>query len=822
MIMRGHTRFERAIAILIGILIAVSGRATGADCDGNGLYDADEIAAVPSLDCNENGILDSCDLEVADQFSFETRVGHRVQRGASSVVIADVNGDGELDFAVANELDNSVSLFGWRGVREYDLDRHYPTGETPRAITSGDFNGDGHIDLATCDWRDGAVSILYNLGPGLFAPPFAIGIGGASRPIDLASGDINRDGAIDLVTLNEGQDDLTILLNADHAGFGVPRRQEAGRDLQAFELVDVNDDEILDLVVISHGSTSPVRTGAITVLLGDGDGAFESAGAPILDVEDPQDLTLVDLDGDDTLDLLLAQNPTAVDGQPRLLALRGDGEGGFERMGAYLPATDSNFSFGTHAVGAGDVDGDGDHDVVFATASRRVILLRNDGAGSLTGPREFYTGLAAWAVAIEDLDGDGLADALCPTSGGNFDGAANVYYSRWSSVSADCNANGAPDECDVRDGTSADGNRNLVPDECEPDCNDNGRLDDLDIERGDESDCDQDSVPDSCQIAAASSLDCDDDGILDSCQNDCNRNGVPDPCEIASGSVEDANGNGVPDSCENEPTFFIEFAKLGEAGLDRGGRITQDVGVLLHTTGIEDGEPGAQGWSLSIGLGDGCPVFDIHVRGTVAADVQDDPPGLRNTGFQARGRWHGGRGVALATILSFTMPITLAPEDSPHLIARLVVGADPMETGGCFECQVRLEESDLSYPTRISNVVTLNGNTHEILSEPFVVEACVQLFHRGDATADGRLDISDGVGIVSHLFLGSPQPSCLEAADTNDDGLVDITDAVYVLGFLFTGGPAPPHPGPPGQPCGVDPADSPARFSCEAYPPCSS
>jgi hypothetical protein len=88
-------------------------------------------------------------------------------------------------------------------------------------------------------------------------------------------------------------------------------------------------------------------------------------------------------------------------------------------------------------------------------------------------------------------------------------------------------------------------------------------------------------------------------------------------------------------------------------------------------------------------------------------------------------------------------------------------------------------------------------------------------FIRGDANADGKVDISDGVSILGYLFLGGSPPQCLDAADADDSGELVITDAIYVLNHLFVGGPAPPPPHPD---CGEDPTDDPV--DCGAYEPC--
>jgi hypothetical protein len=119
----------------------------------------------------------------------------------------------------------------------------------------------------------------------------------------------------------------------------------------------------------------------------------------------------------------------------------------------------------------------------------------------------------------------------------------------------DCNQNGVPDSCDIAQwGTSTDVDANGVPDDCKADCNSNGLPDAYEIAQGVVADCDNNAVPDSCQIAGNSQLDCTTDGILDSCQggphvSDCDGNGVPDICDIVNGA-EDDNNNGRLDSCE--------------------------------------------------------------------------------------------------------------------------------------------------------------------------------------------------------------------------------------------------------------------------------
>ncbi|MCP4250967.1 MAG: hypothetical protein GY778_28350, partial [bacterium] len=127
-------------------------------------------------------------------------------------------------------------------------------------------------------------------------------------------------------------------------------------------------------------------------------------------------------------------------------------------------------------------------------------------------------------------------------------------------LSADCNTNGIPDECEE------DCNTNGIADDCElegNDCNSNGTLDVCDLCRfedpagaegegegeGEEcsEDCNSNGIPDECELYEN---DCNSNGIPDECEldeNDCNTNGIPDECELDG---NDCNGNRIPDECE--------------------------------------------------------------------------------------------------------------------------------------------------------------------------------------------------------------------------------------------------------------------------------
>ncbi len=95
----------------------------------------------------------------------------------------------------------------------------------------------------------------------------------------------------------------------------------------------------------------------------------------------------------------------------------------------------------------------------------------------------------------------------------------------------------------------------------------------------------------------------------------------------------------------------------------------------------------------------------------------------------------------------------------------------------------------------IGNTPNGEGDVGAIITPPLQGQAeLTQSFIRGDASRDGKIDITDAVYTLNHLFLGGSKFKCEDAADANDNGKIDITDAVYTLNHLFLGGPDFPSP----------------------------
>ena len=89
-------------------------------------------------------------------------------------------------------------------------------------------------------------------------------------------------------------------------------------------------------------------------------------------------------------------------------------------------------------------------------------------------------------------------------------------------------------------------------------------------------------------------------------------------------------------------------------------------------------------------------------------------------------------------------------------------------------------------------------------------------FRRGDANGDAEVNLSDGIFLLTFLFLGGPRPECRDASDVDDGGSLNLNDSIALFNYLFLGGPAPAQPGP--SECGDDGTFD--GFGCVSFPPC--
>ena len=172
-----------------------------------------------------------------------------------------------------------------------------------------------------------------------------------------------------------------------------------------------------------------VRTGgAVSVLLGNGDGTFQAAKSYGSGGQDAYSVAVEDVNGDGKPDLLVANycadSNCLTDGNVGVLL--GNGDGTFRAAVTY-----SSGAYHTVSVAVGDVNGDGKPDLVVASdcassnncANGSVGVLLGNGNGTFRAAVSYSSGgYEAQSVAVADVNGDGkldlvVANAICAPSG---------------------------------------------------------------------------------------------------------------------------------------------------------------------------------------------------------------------------------------------------------------------------------------------------------------------------------------------------------------------------------------------------------------------
>lgn len=363
---------------------------------------------------------------------------------ASVVTADDFDGDGLDDLALLlpGGSSNSVRVLRGTGAGGFQPPTDQDVSFDLTRLVGADLDGDHDVDLVALSVQGASPAVLQNSGAGMFASPVSLewpwarelvvgrfdgdtwpdvvtcnfpfptltmrisdGVGGfrAARSIPLygrwlAAGDFDRDGIVDVASAGAAPS-TTQLAIGDGVGSFAPLPAFATPSALDGASGDLNGDQNLDLVLANGLSAA--------VLLGDGSGGFAApasvnAGSACVGVE------LGDLTGDGVLDLISMSEDNGPGTQSVLWVCTGNGDGMFGAPVGY-----NSFPY-PKAAAVGDFDGNGRNDIALLhrsdTRCRVYLFPTSGGAPTVTniqlGPGSQY------AIDAADIDADGDLDLI--------------------------------------------------------------------------------------------------------------------------------------------------------------------------------------------------------------------------------------------------------------------------------------------------------------------------------------------------------------------------------------------------------------------------
>jgi hypothetical protein len=349
--------------------------------------------------------------------TFQARTDYPAGTNAHAVATADFNGDGFLDLAVTDSNcptfptcgPSSISIILGNGDGTFQAPSYFSTGTDtyPYSVAVGDFNGDKIPDLAVANYATNTVSVLLGVGNGTFQEHVDFPVG--SEPTSVATGDFNGDGNLDLVVTNFHANTVSVLLGKGDGTFNAAVNYSVDHGPISVAAADLNGDQKLDLVVVNETDNNA------SVLLGNGDGTFNPQVAYPTGVGgNPLSVVIGDFNGDGIPDLAVADFQTQ-----QVSVLLGNGDGSFQTVKAY--PTGANPS----SIVAADFNGDGKLDLALTSTplgsspGNLVSLLLGNGDGTFGAPSLFGAGYLSYSSAVGDFNRDGAPDLAVANGGSN-------------------------------------------------------------------------------------------------------------------------------------------------------------------------------------------------------------------------------------------------------------------------------------------------------------------------------------------------------------------------------------------------------------------
>ncbi|MGY8733983.1 MAG: FG-GAP-like repeat-containing protein, partial [Pirellulales bacterium] len=380
------------------------------DAGSSTLHFKDQLGRLRNRDGNGNGVsqFDIGAFEVG-QSPFAVIDDSYAGDDTRPIEAIDVNGDGTADLISASYINDRISVRLNDGSGFFGAAESYSSLDAVSGgLASADFDGDGYMDIVVAGERQtGKIAVSFSNGNGTFATKREITFdttGG--RHIGIVAVDLTSDGVPDVAVTDNYRDRLTTIKYDRQADtFSVIAQISTADQPNRLISSDVDGDNDNDLVVGSEA-------GILNVFLNDGSGNF-SAGTHITTTGNIRELVAGDLNNDGVDDLVYVDTGSA----GAIEIFLGDGSGGFINNVESIPLA---APFGESGLEIIDVDQDGLNDIVFLDGlAGQLNIYKNTGFnnGHTNFLHSFRTVIDTVGVGITagDLNGDGVSDIVFAT-----------------------------------------------------------------------------------------------------------------------------------------------------------------------------------------------------------------------------------------------------------------------------------------------------------------------------------------------------------------------------------------------------------------------
>ena len=343
-------------------------------------------------------------------FSVKTSCSTGVDSQPINLAVGYLNNDQWLDIVVADLINDNIAIFLGYQYIAFTNQQSYPVQvlSHPLALVIGDFNNDRILDVAASTDGQATGCVFLGMGNGTFAAalPFTIDTFRDAQLITAA--DWNRDGCLDLITVNVFQSLFSVFFGYCNGSFVNVAMYSTGNQSfpTSISTGDFNEDKNIDIVLTTSGSNT------ITVFFNDGDGHFSNSTVYSTGLDsNPNALVVGDFNHDQHVDIAVTNYHSHSIG-----VFLGYGNGSFADLLIYSTGANSV----PNMINVGDFNEDNLTDLVIVDAqNNRIGVFLNRGNETLFGDAVLYSVNLTnrlSSMSINDFNNDHLLDIAVTSS----------------------------------------------------------------------------------------------------------------------------------------------------------------------------------------------------------------------------------------------------------------------------------------------------------------------------------------------------------------------------------------------------------------------